>query len=144
MAKKLAEQRPKVRSLYDVLEGWDDLPPAWKPIPGEVLVGQVEGYDTYVGKYGESKVCFLRDQASGSLVSVYLSSTVLFNEFKKLRPKVGETVGIRYLGKVDGDDGYHRYKVIVDRELNVDEFFGVMISPGPAVVQEQDGLNDVP
>jgi hypothetical protein len=81
MVKKLEEPRPKVRSLYDILEGWDEAPPAWKPIPGEVLVGTVEGYDTYVGKYGESKVCFLRDDAEGSVVSVYLSPCVAVNLF---------------------------------------------------------------
>jgi hypothetical protein len=145
MAKKLEEQsRPKVRSLYDILEGWDESPPAWKPVPGEVLVGTVEAYDTFVGKYSESKVCILRDQAEDSLISVYLSPTVLYNEFKKMRPKIGERVGIRYLGKADGDEGYHRYKVVIDRDMNVDEFFGVVPSFSPVVAQEKDGVNDVP
>ena len=146
MAKqKAAEQgRPKVRSLYEILEGWDEFPPAWKPIPGEVLVGTVEAYDVASGKYGDSKVCILRDQAEGSLVAVYLSSMVLLNEFSKIRPKIGEQVGIRYLGKADGDNAYHRYKVVVDREMNVDEFFGVAFIPSPTTPTDTDGVNDVP
>jgi hypothetical protein len=145
LAKKLDEQRPKVRSLYDILEGWDESPPAWKPVPGEVLVGTVEAYDTYVGKYGESKVCILRDQAEDALISVYLSPTVLLGEFKKLRPKIGEKVGIRYLGKAEGDDGYHRFKVVVDREMDVDAFFGVAPLPVQAPLPlDVAGTNDVP
>jgi hypothetical protein len=57
------------------------------------LVGVVESYDTYVGKYGESKVCIIRDQAEGSLIPGYLSSTVLFKAFKKLRLKIGGAPG---------------------------------------------------
>jgi hypothetical protein len=142
---KAEEQRPKIRSLYDILEGWEEAPLAWKPVPGEVLVGTVAAYDTYVGKYGESKVCILRDQAEDTLISVYLSPTVLFNEFKKIRPKIGEKVGIRYLGKAEGDDGYHRYKVVVDRELDVDAFFGVVPSPLQAPLPlDIAGVDDVP
>jgi hypothetical protein len=145
MAKaKVEEQsRPKVRSLYEVLEGWDEFPPAWKPVPGEVLVGTVEAYDIATGKYGETKVCVLKDQAEGSLIAVYLSSTVLLGEFTKLRPKIGERVGIRYLGKAEGENAYHRYKVVVDREMNVDEFFGAAPSPA-AVPVELAGVDDVP
>jgi hypothetical protein len=91
--------------LYARLERWEDFPPAWKPIPGEILVGTVEGYDTWEGKYGTVKVTILRDETAGGLVSVYLSLTVLLGEFTKLRPRIGEMIGIRYLGK-DEDRGY--------------------------------------
>jgi hypothetical protein len=118
-------------ALYDRLERWDDFPPAWKPVPGEILVGTVEGYDTWEGKYGPVKVVILRDEAGGALVSVYLSSMVLLQEFRKLRPRPGETVGIRYLGK-DEDRGYHKYKVMVDRDTNVEAFFAADgAAPGP-------------
>jgi hypothetical protein len=74
----------------------------------------VKSYDTYVGKYGESKVCIIRDQAEGSVISGYLSFTVLFNAFKKLQPKIGERLGIRYLGNnLDGNNDYNRYKATV-------------------------------
>jgi hypothetical protein len=119
-----SESPKKGPDLYDILGSWDEPPPAWKPLPGEVLVGTVRGYDVWNGKYGECPMVFVEDRAEGQLVTVYLSATVLYNEFKKIRPKVGETVGIRYLGK-SGDEGYHRYKVIVDREFDVDRFFQV-------------------
>jgi hypothetical protein len=109
-------------TLYERLARWDDFPPGWKPVPGEILVGTIEGYDTWEGRYGAVKVAILQDEAGGGLVSVYLSSTVLLAEFKKWRPRPGEVVGIRYLGK-DEDRGYHRYKVMVERETNVDAFF---------------------
>ena len=142
-AKAPEHNRPQVRSLFDILEGWDEFPPAWKPVPGEVLVGTVEAYDIATGKYGDSKVCVVRDPAEGSLVAVYLSSTVLLGEFTKLRPKIGERVGIRYLGKADGENAYHRYKVVVDRELNVDEFFGVTPA-SHAPLSTVAGEDDVP
>jgi len=109
------------QSLYDRLERWDDFPPAWRPVPGEILVGTVEGYDTWEGKYGAVKVAFLRDAAGGALVGVYLSSTVLLEEFRKVRPRVGEKIGIRYLGK-DEEKGYHKFKVMIEREMNVEAF----------------------
>jgi hypothetical protein len=123
-------------SLYERLERWDDFPPAWRPIPGEILVGTVEGYDTWEGKYGPVKVAILRDRASDSLVSVYLGATVLYEEFRKCRPRPGEAVGIRYLGK-DDERGYHKYKVMVEREPDVNAFFG-----GAASVPAAD--DDVP
>lgn len=120
----------QAENLYEKLEGWEDFPPAWKPAPGEILVGTVEAYDTWEGKYGPVKVVVLRDDAEGNLVSVYLGATVLYEEFRKLRPRPGETVGIRYLGK-DEDRGYHKYKVMVERETDVEAFFGMTRTATP-------------
>jgi hypothetical protein len=132
MAKVNKQQQPAVaasknQDLVTMLEGWDEPPPAWKPVPGEILTGTVRGYDTYCGQFGECPVAFIEEEAEGHLMSVYLSATVLYNEFKKVRPKVGEKVGIRYLGKVEGGGRgeYQRFKVMVDRPFNVDAFFGV-------------------
>jgi hypothetical protein len=125
----------KMKGLYEKLEGWEDFPPAWKPIPGEILVGTVELYDTWEGRYGPVKVVVLRDEAGGGLVSVYLGATVLFEEFKKWRPRPGELVGIRYFGK-DEDRGYHKYKVMVDRpDASLDAFFG---AEGVATASDDD------
>ena len=111
-------------NLYDKLESWEEFPPAWKPSWGEILVGTVDSYDTWEGRYGTVKVVVVRDEAGGSLVSVYLSSAVLLQEFKKLCPRPGEMIGIRYFGK-DVDRGYHKYKVMVQRETNVEAFLNV-------------------
>jgi hypothetical protein len=145
MAKKSEESRPKVRSLYDELEGWDEMPPSWKPVPGEVLVGVVEGYDRYQGQYGEYRVCLLREATENSLLTVYLSSTVLWNEFAKIRPKIGETIGIKYLGKSEGNNPYHRYKVVVDREVDVNAFFGAASASAPEpTTPEASEDDDIP
>jgi hypothetical protein len=70
--------------------------------------------------------------------------TVLFNTFKKLRPTIGERLGIRYLGKnSDGDNDCHRYKVIVDCKTDINAFFGVVPAPEQAPL-EIEGVNDMP
>jgi hypothetical protein len=52
-------------------------------------------------------------------VSLWLSTTVLLDQFKRLRPRIGERIGLKYLG-VHPDRGYHRYKLLVDREEPLD------------------------
>ena len=54
------------------------------------------------------------EEATNRKVSVWLTSTVLLNMFQRRKPRPGERVGLKYLGK-DVAKGYHRYHLIVDQ-----------------------------
>ena len=57
-------------------------------------------------------------QENGERVSLWLSSTVLLGLFFRLKPKPGERIGLKYLGK-DPKNHYHRYHLIVDRDVDL-------------------------
>lgn len=104
-----------MRDLFQELEDYTgEFPPAWRPEPGDVLVGKVVRYDRGFTMYGEVRTVTI-ERDNGERVAVWLSSTVLLNEFAKQKPKPGERIGLKYLG-MHPDRGYHRYKLIVDRE----------------------------
>jgi hypothetical protein len=103
-----------MRDLQQELDGWDGYPEAWRPKPGEVLVGFVDCYDQGHTSYGPVRTVTIIHEKTNTKVSVWLSSTVLLNLFQKHKPKPGERVGLKYLGK-DKEKGYHRYRLVVDR-----------------------------
>ncbi|MBM4043659.1 MAG: hypothetical protein FJ279_00945 [Planctomycetes bacterium] len=103
-----------MRDLKRELNDWQGWPEAWRPKPGDVLTGIVESYSEGPTPYGNVHTVIVKDEDAGERVSVWLSSTVLLSEFRRLRPKPGERIGLKYEGK-DADKGYHRYKLLVDR-----------------------------
>jgi hypothetical protein len=122
------------RDLYQRLEAWDDWPEAWRPVPGEILVGTVESFDTWVGKYGETPVVFVWHEVEQRLVAVYLSAMVLRQEFEKLHPQPGARIGIKYLGRAAGKS-YHKYRVILDPSVR---------TPVPVAMPAEVDDDDVP
>jgi hypothetical protein len=104
-----------MRDLFQELEDYTgEFPPAWKPEPGDILVGKVLHYDKGFSLYGEVRTCIV-EQDDGERVSLWLNSTVLLDQFKRLRPRIGERIGLKYLG-MHPERGYHRFKLLVDRE----------------------------
>ena len=106
------------RDLNAELEDWqDEQPESWKPKPGDRIVGELVRYDRADAGYGPTWLAVLKVAATAQqgehLAAVWLSHKVLFEEFKRQRPQIGERVGIRQLS--DAEKGYKRYAVIVDR-----------------------------
>lgn len=106
------------RDLREMLESWDGWPAAWRPEPGDVLVGRVAHYDVGYGAYGPVRTVIVETDA-GERVSVWLASVALLGQFAQHKPKVGERIGLKYLGK-HPERGYHRYRLVVDREEPTD------------------------
>ena len=119
------------RDLTTTLNEWEGFPPAWRPKAGEVLVGEIENYDAGFTPYGEVRTVIVKREDTGERVSVWLSSTVLLGLFNRHKPKRGERIGLKYLGK-DPHKGYHRYQLLVDREEPLD------FSPHGGEVDESD------
>ena len=95
----------------------------WKPGPGDILTGTIRGYREAVGNYGPVVIATVEEDKTGTRYAVWLSATVLRNEFAKQKPRVGESVGIRYYG-TDPVKNYHRYRLVVDRPEVVPDFGG--------------------
>jgi hypothetical protein len=110
-----------MRNLYDELESWEGYPPAWRPKPGEILVGFIESYDVGHTPYGEVRTVMVAAEDTGEKVSIWLSSTVLLSLFDRHKPRPGERIGLKYLGK-DREKGYHRYRLLVDRPTEGQDF----------------------
>lgn len=92
--------------------------PAWRPQPGEKLVGEVvslsEGTSSYDGR--RYPIVTVRCEQTGADFSVHALHQVLVDELAIARPKVAERLGIKYEGEITkGRNRYKRYRVVVDR-----------------------------
>lgn len=93
-----------------------EYPEAWKPEPGDIIKGVFEELDSGPSKYsptGVTPIAVIRDD-DGVRHSVWLSATVLRNEFKKARPQPGDPVAVKYIGPVKDGKGkvqYQHYRV---------------------------------
>ena len=124
-------------------EDTGEYPPSWRPEAGDVVSGELLRYSTAPSIYGEQKVCVIDDEEIGP-VTVWLNSTVLLDEFKRLRPKVGETVGIKCHGK-HPDKGYWRFRVDVDRgESPAEPDWDKVKAPDAAQVRADRGERTAP
>ena len=101
-----------------------EFPAAWRPDQKDSgdpnpIIGEFVEMQTANTDYGATYVMVLRLE-DGSEKAVWLLHTVLKNELARVKPKPGETVGIKYLGKqktAEGSkfDSYIGYRVKVDR-----------------------------
>jgi hypothetical protein len=91
-----------------------DFAPAWRPKPGDQIVGVVTDLAVRDGDYGRYPVVTIRAEGSGfdGEVAIHAFHAVLASELARVEPKVGDQIGIRYLGLVDGAErSYHGYRV---------------------------------
>jgi hypothetical protein len=91
----------------------------WKPRPRDTLVGQVLIYDLFEGRFGTAHTVLIREVISGKIWRVWRTTTVLMQEFRRYKPRIGEAIGIRYHGR-HPEKSYHRFKMWVDRRAAYD------------------------
>jgi hypothetical protein len=92
----------------------DDYAKAWRfDQDGPLIVGHVIGFGEFDAGWGPYPIITLR-QADGGERSVHCQREVLARELAKARPRIGERIGIKWLGQPDGKS-YHRYVVRIDR-----------------------------
>jgi hypothetical protein len=112
----------------------DEPTTAWKPNPGDTLVGELVGVDLRATEYDpEVPVLTLRTETEG-LMEVWAFHTVLRGELRKVEPQPGEWLAIRRLE--DSDRGYKRYRVIPDRERPREFQWGKVNTDGGDVAPE--------
>ncbi len=88
-------------------------PEPWKPKPGDKLIGTVTGFSERTSDYGTYPLVEIETD-TGELFVWHCFHTVGRNELAKLRPAVGDTLGVKYIGR-DGTTKYERYRVEVER-----------------------------
>jgi hypothetical protein len=93
-------------SLHDRLD--TDYAPAWRPNPGDKVIGTVTALDVRDGTYGSYPIVTI-DTGDGEL-ALHCFHEVLANELAKIAPKIGDRVGVKYAGKRP-ERGYHIYRV---------------------------------
>ena len=98
-----------------------DFAEAWRPEPGDRLIGEVVSISERAAGYGAYPIVTVQPE-EGEPLAIHAFRTVLASKLAEAGPKIGETVGVEYLGEVTtGDRPYHAYKVAVDRpEKGVD------------------------
>jgi hypothetical protein len=85
-----------------------DYAAAWRPNPGDKVIGTVTALDVRDGTYGAYPIVTL-DTEDGE-VALHCFHEVLANELAKIAPKIGDRVGVKYAGK-HPERGYHIYRV---------------------------------
>lgn len=102
-----------MRDLRTELEEFDGYPPSWRFKEGDIVVGRILSYQQAQTNYGPGWVCVIEEEKLGRL-SIWLTSVVLVDCFRKLKPRIGERIGIRCLGR-DPMKDYWRFALKVDR-----------------------------
>lgn len=94
---------------------------AWRPEAGESLIGTVAAISQRDAGYGSYPIVTIQPD-EGEPKALHAIHAVAQAQLAESRPGIGERIGVRYLGKVDGAErAYHSYKVVVDRpEQDVD------------------------
>ncbi len=115
-------------------------PEAWVPEQaGETIKGTVMGWETGTTKFGKQDICII--DTGEEVRSVWIMGSVLQNQFERVQPKIGERIGIRYLGKRQnekGDNEYKDWKVVVSGRLGREKSWGDEPIPAAQAQQEAD------
>ena len=93
-------------NLQDQLDA--DYAEAWKPAPGQSIVGVVVDVTEREGAYGRYPIVTLRTEA-GDERALHAFHEVLADELAKLAPKPGDEIGVKFLGK-HPERKYYRYR----------------------------------
>lgn len=93
-------------------------PESWIPeAAGEEIAGELVRYESGHTAYGRQVIAVVKPPNADER-SLWLLHSVLRAEFAKQRPRPGELVLIRYLGRKQGADGtgYAAYRLEIDRD----------------------------
>jgi hypothetical protein len=102
--------------MSNLAEDLDREPQSWRPEPGDKLIGELVDVDERDGGYGTYPILVIRDD-DGAEWSWHVLHAVARGEIGRQQPNIGDRLGVKYVGKVEGRDGqeYHSWKVRVDR-----------------------------
>lgn len=110
---------------------------SWRPEPGDEVLGLLKALTRRTTEHSENYPVLTIAPLDGSTwIDVHAFHTVLWDEVEKQDPRVGDLVGVRYIGRVaggKGGDGYERYRFGAQRLASSSG------SPDPAALQDDDG-----
>ena len=114
----------------------DEPAEAWRPEPGDVLVGELVDTDERATEYNPAVPVLTIRTDSDELFAVWAFYTVLRSELQKVSPQVGDWLAIRRLQ--DSGKGYRRYRAIPDEDKKPREFPWDRISTDGGDVAPED------
>ena len=85
---------------------------AWKPEEGDSLTGRVIDVEQMENEYGIHPVLTIVTDG-GREVTWHVFGTVAQKEVARQRPKVGDGIGVKYLGQPEGK-AYKLWRVVVE------------------------------
>ena len=108
-----------VHDRYDSLKdrAERDFPESWIPSDADpILVGEFVRLDSGTTRFGDCPVVVIRTK-DGTERSLWVLHAALRGQFKSARPKPGELVAAKWLGKKEGREGqqYDAWRVVVAR-----------------------------
>jgi hypothetical protein len=142
----------EIDRLRQAMEDDDGSPPEmWDPEPGESLIAELLRYEERSTKVGPCRVAVVREaDGEGQLWSVWLSRSVLKNEFEKQSPRPGDMLGLKFFGEKttrNGQSTYFLYALKVVRTKAADRLAGAVgVAPatsGVVNINDEDD-EDVP
>jgi hypothetical protein len=93
-------------------------PTAWKPEPGDLLLGSILDIDARTTAHSkrpnDCPVITILNEDDEVVYDWWAYHDVAKKELAKLRPKVGERIAVRYMGR--HPNGYFMYKIRIDRQ----------------------------
>ena len=92
----------------------DHYPEAWKPEPGDKILGKVVSITALESRFGGSYPLVEIVTGDDKEFAVHAFHAVLKGELARLKPKPGDQLGIKYLGR-DDKVAYERYRVLIER-----------------------------
>jgi hypothetical protein len=108
-----------MQNRYDALRPWDDGPPAWRPRPGEVLIGVIDRYTISDTPRGLVRTVIVIETQTGEQVSLRLASMRLLSLFAQYQPHPGERIDVRYRWNAP-DQEYQRWRLRIDHSEGLD------------------------
>jgi hypothetical protein len=123
----------RVQTIQDELDR--DFAPAWKPAPGDKVVGTVTDLTSRDGEYGTYPIVTLN--TGDGEVALHCFHEVLANELARIAPKVGDQLGVKYVGR-HPERGYHIYRVrrAGDESFDWGRFGDTSGDPGPSAADD--------
>jgi hypothetical protein len=124
--------------MSDIADRLDrDLPAAWRPDKddSDKLVGKIISIDRGTGEYDPYPLLVI-EQDDGEEKAVHAFHTVLKNELLRLKPQIGERIGIKFLGEQKTKPGskfssFIGYRVTVDRDGGSFNWESIGAEPDP-------------
>jgi hypothetical protein len=108
-----------MRNQYAPRPHRDDGLPTWRPQPGEVLVGVIDGYTISDTPHGLVRTVIVIEERTGAPVCLRLASTSLLALFAQSQPHPGERIDVRYRWHTP-DHSYQRWRLLIDRPETLD------------------------
>ena len=126
-------EEEQLERLRQEMEDDDGSPPEmWDPEPGESLIAELLRYEERSTKVGPCRVAVVREAATDELYSVWLSRSVLKNEFDKQSPRPGDMLGLKFHGEKttrNGQSTYFLYSLRVVRTKAAEQLQGAVGAP---------------